>query len=254
MRKGSIKINAVCTSFMEVTFDTAGGATVHFCRTHYGHADDGQHLRMNPEERRTIRQLILEGQTASSIINTMKTKMPQHRHHLLKYGNIRGISSRQSGYTQGGGVAEGGRDQGAFPDVVMSEADQNSLTLQVEKEVEVEAIDRQSPDTPEILDQIQVCNLERLQAEVKAKIEKAFCLASTVTSEETLKYVSQNLDILTDLLESSKDIEVISEPSEPSEDTGQNVVVHKDIDGNTHLLLCSSKSIDDLMCKKKDAA
>ncbi|KAK8401918.1 hypothetical protein O3P69_001195 [Scylla paramamosain] len=253
VRKGSVKINAVCTSFMEVTFGMEGGATVHFCRTHYGHADDGQHLRMNAEERETIRQLILEGQTASSIITTMKTKMPQHRHHLLKYANIRNISIRQNFQTHGKGLAEGDQDQEAFPDVVMSEADQNSPTLQVEKEVEVEAIDRESPDTPEILDHIQACSLERLQAEVKTKVEKVLHLSSTVTSEDTLKYVSENLDFLIDMLESCKDIEVIPDSSEPSEDTGQNVVLHKDIDGNTHLLLCSSKSIDDLMCKKKDA-
>ncbi|MPC21645.1 hypothetical protein E2C01_014636 [Portunus trituberculatus] len=382
-RKRSVKINAVCTSFMEVTFDTAGGATVHFCRTHYGHANDGQHLRLNAEERDSIRQLIQEGHGASSIITTMKTQMPQHRHHLLKYGNIRGIYIRQ---TQGSGLAESDQetfqdavvngdqnsltsplqqphstdmaesDQETFEDAVMNrrqnsltsplqqphstgvveggqviyqnvvmgigsqnsltyslqqpqctgiveggqvmyqnavvnegsqdsltyslqqaqgsgmaecgqvtyqnavvkEGDQDSLTLEVEKEVEVEAIDRQPSDTSEILDldQLQACSVESLKAEVKAKIERAFHLASSVTNEETLKYVSENLDHLTDLLERSRGIEVVSEASKPlaSQDTGQNVVLHKDIDGNTHLLLCSSESIDNLMCKEEDAA
>ena len=238
---------------MEVTFGREGGATVHFCRTHYGHADDGQHLRMNAEERETIRQLVLEGQTATSIIATMKTQMPQHRHHLLKYSNIRNISVRQNLYaTRGRHPTES--NQRVFPEVeVVDEEGQESLVLKVEEEVEVEADGgRVSPaQASNGVELIQNCNLERLQVEVKEKIEKVTRLAAGVTSEATLKYLSENLDFLTDLLENEVDIEVIPDPSEATEGDGQNVVLHKDIDGNTHLLLCSAKSIDDLVCKKK---
>lgn len=261
-RKGSIKINAVCTSFMEVTFGRDGGATAHFCRTHYGHADDGQHLRMNAEERESIRLLILEGYTASAIITTMKTRMPQHRHHLLKYSNIRNISVRQNLFMTRDRDLAGGKRR-VFPGVVVGEAGQDSLTLQVEKEVEVEAeadervmsphtlVLESHSQTSKPLGHIQDCSMEVLQKEVKTKIERISRLAASVTSKDTLKYLSENLDILTNQLENQVHIEVIPEPAEHTEEDGRNVVLHKDIDGNTHVLLCSPKSIEDLVCRKE---
>lgn len=263
-RKGSVKINAVCTSFMEVVFDRSGGATVHFCRTHYGHADDGQHLRLNAEERETIRELILKGYTASSIMATMRTCMPQHRHHLLKYSKIRNISVRQNLFmTRGRDLA--GASRRVFPSDIVDEAGQDSLNLQVEKEVEVEAEQEEkeemSPQTLVLEPHPQVSrtaetdqntdNTEQLQAEVKKKIEKLSCLASSLTSESTLRYLSENLGFLTDLLESETQIEVVTEPSEHVEASEQNVVLQKDIDGNTLVLLCSPKCMDDLVPKKE---
>lgn len=260
-RKGSMKINAVCTSFMEVIFMKDGGATVHFCRTHYGHADDGQHLRMNAEERESIRQLILEGHTASAIIATMKTRMPQHRHHLLKYSKIRNISVRQNLYmTRDRNLAGGSRL--VLPGELVGEAGQDSLSLQVVKEVEVQAEEEvmsshtldlePHPQAPVAAVTTQDSdNVETLQTEVKKRLNKLSCLASSVTSESTLRYLSENLGFLTDLLESESRIEVVTEPSEHSEASDQNVVLHKDIDGNSLVLLCSPRSIDDLVDKKK---
>lgn len=258
-----MKINATCTSFMEVMFSREGGATVHFCRTHYGHADDGQHLRMNAEERESIRELILEGYTASAIITTMKTRMPQHRHHLLKYSKIRNISVRQNLFmTRGRDLARGSRQ--VFPGEVVDDAAQASLNLQVEREEEVEAEEDDDamqasvmvlepyPQAPEAAGTSQECgNTEKLQEEVKKKIEKLSSLSMGVTSESTLRYLSENLSLLTDLLESETQIEVVAEPSEHSEVNEQNVVLHKDRDGNTVVVLCSPKSIEDLVCKKK---
>lgn len=257
-----MKINAVCTSFMEVMFNRNGGATVHFCRTHYGHADDGQHLRMNSEERESIRELILEGHTASAIIATMKTRMPQHRHHLLKYSKIRNISVQQNLFmTRGRDLA--GVSRRVFPGEVVGEIGQESLSLQVEKEVEVKAEEEEDKSSthPQILEphpQVPTAagtnqemeNTERLQAEVKKKIERLSSLTSSVTSHTTLRSLSENLGFLTDLLESETQIEVVTEPSEHSEVSEQNVVFHKDIDGNTLVLLCSPKSIEDLVNKK----
>lgn len=260
-RKGSMKINAVCTSFMEVMFWKDGGATVHFCRTHYGHPDDGKHLRMNTEERERIRQLILEGHTASGIIAIMKTHMPQHRHHLLKYSKIRNISVRQNLYmTRDRNLA--GSSRRVFPGDVLK-TDQIPLNLQVVKEVEVEAEKEeevasstvvlepqpQASEAPVISPDSD--NIESLQTEVKKKIERLSCLASSVMSETTLRYLSENLGFLTNMLESESRIEVVAEPSEHVEASEQSVVLHEDIDGNPLVLLCSPNSIDDLVTKKK---
>lgn len=262
-RKGSMKINAVCTSFMEVIFMKDGGATVHFCRTHYGHADDGQHLRMNSEERESIRQLILEGHTASAIIATMKTRMPQHRHHLLKYSKIRNISVRQNLYmTRDRNLGGGSRP--VFSGELVSDTGQDSISLQVVKEVEVQAEEQEEVMSSHTLDlqphpHSSVApvttqdgdSVQTLQTEVKQRLDKLSSLAASVTSVSCLRYLSENLGFLTDLLENESRIEVVTEPSEHSEAGDQNVVLHKDIDGNSLIILCSPRNIDDLVDKKK---
>lgn len=265
VKKGSMKINGVCTSFMEVMFMKEGGATVHFCRTHYGHDEDGSHLRMNDEERDMIKDLILEGFPAAKIIAIMKTHMPVHRHQLLKYANIRNISVRQNLFmTRGKGLVGGSRRVflRKIPKChLVRPGEDSSMSLQVDNEIEVKA-DLAEADCsyPTLIVQTHsqrnmvfsenVENLKQLRSEIQGKIERISRLASGLVSDTALRHLSENLDNVAKTVENEKHIEVIPEVPETTSISQQNIVLHRDTDGNSVILLCSNKNIDDLVNDK----
>ncbi|XP_071513030.1 uncharacterized protein [Panulirus ornatus] len=265
VKKGSMKINAVCTSFMEVMFMKEGGATVHFCRTHYGHDEDGSHLRMNDEERDMIKDLILEGFPAAKIIAIMKTRMPIHRHQLLKYANIRNISVRQNLFmTRGKGLVGGSRRVflRKIPKclLVRSEGDSN-MSLRVDNEIEVEAdLAEADHSYPTLIVQTHsqrsmvfsenMENVKQLRNEIQAKIERISRLASGLVTDTALRNLSENLDNVARTVENEKHIEVIPEVPETTNINQQNIVLHRDTDGNSVILLCSNRNIDDLVDEK----
>ncbi|KAG7170046.1 uncharacterized protein LOC121864972 [Homarus americanus] len=264
MKKGSMKINAVCTSFMEVMFMKEGGATVHFCRTHYGHDEDGSHLRMNNEERDMIKDLILEGFSASKIIAIMKTRMPVHRHQLLKYANIRNISVRQNLFmTRGKGLV--GSSRRVFlrkipKCLLVRPGEDSSMSLQVENEIEVEAEMAEADSSyPTLIVQTysqgnvfreNIEKLKELRNEIQTKIERISRLASGLVSDTALRRLSESLDNVAKNIENEKHIEVIPESPDTTSVKQQNIVLHKDTDGNSVLLLCSNKNIEDLVDSK----
>nr|XP_053632295.1 uncharacterized protein LOC128688425 isoform X1 [Cherax quadricarinatus] len=260
VKKNSMKINAVCTSFMEVIFLKEGGATVHFCRTHYGHDEDGSHLRMNTEEKEMIKELILEGYSASKIIAIMKMRMPTHRHQLLKYANVRNISVRQNLFmTRGKGLV--GSSRRVFlrkipKCLLVRPGEDSSMSLQVENEIEVKAeISEADNSHPTLIIQTysqennEHQELKQLRNDIQTKIERISRLTSGLVSDTALRHLGESLDSITKALEKEKRIEVIPENSEATS-IKQNIILHKDPDGNTVLLLCSNKNIEDLVADK----
>lgn len=262
-KKGSMKINGMCTSFMEVTFLREGGATVYFCKTHYGHEDDGFHQRMNSKEKTMITDLIRSGYTIFQIIEIMKTKMPLHRHQVLKQNNIRHLAAKQNLFItrsyRKGSVKK-------LPGKFSVTSDVPSISLQVENETEVEAElpetvstnvtivdvqDIKTEEAPKSHTEIEVHGsvdeVEKLRNEIQMKIERISRLTVGLVSENALRQLCDNLDDVTRMLETEKHIEVISENCECICDDQQNVILHEDVGGNSVLLYCSDKNIEDLV-------
>ncbi|XP_068218265.1 uncharacterized protein [Palaemon carinicauda] len=259
-RRGSMKINAVCTSFMGVRFFKEGGALVHFCRTHYGHKDGNANasIRMNDDERSMIKALIVKGLNASEIIAAMKTKLPVHRHQLLKYGNIRNVSVRQNLLLNKSKAFSSQNDllfDSNKCEHSMKSCDM-AMNLKVENEVEIEAgfilepeIERCSSTissqqhNSEISENIQTCTEEQLRSYVVAKAQEISKLAAGFVSRTSLVILNQKLDSILNYMNEEEHIQIIPDEMESSGECDQIKPMFEDQSGNSISLLCTDKEI-----------
>ncbi|XP_064087843.1 uncharacterized protein LOC135202394 [Macrobrachium nipponense] len=263
-RRGSMKINAVCTSFMSAKFFKEGGAVVHFCRTHYGHKEDNAGIRMNDDERNMIKSLIIKGLTASEIITTMKARLPAHRHQLIKYGNIRNVSVRQNLQLN---RSKGLHSKNDF--VLESNKYDNSIkscdiamNLKVENEVEIEAgflepeIEISFPSVSsqkhnsEVSVSFQTYTKEQLRSDVVTKAQKISELAVGLVSKTSLVILSQKLDSILNYMNDEEQIQIIPDKMESSSSCDQIKHMFDDQSGNSISLLCSDRDVNELSSVK----
>lgn len=260
MKRESIKINGVCTSFMKVLFEK-DKSVVNFCRTHYGHPEDAKYLRMNDKEKLLIEALIIQGLTAAQIISIMKTKIPPDRHQLLKYSNIRNISQKKNLFLS--------RRLYSFPrklsvdefilEGMQSKSDDSSLNLLVDNEVEVQEqhiLDESFQDSYNSVykiemhskaddhqHQLQLREMELLRSEIHYKIERLANLTKGFNSIGSLKSLNSDLDTFIEKVDAKKDIELIKEEDLSTDNEVipiecKNIAFSKDDDGNSVTVVC----------------
>lgn len=246
-RSSSGKINGVCTSFMVATFAREGGATVYFCRTHYGHSLDSYRPKMTQKEQLTIKNMIVAGNSASEIVASLKTSLPANRHHVIKYANIHNIATRHNLCLTPGRSTDSGCRLGMLAATQGSLAHPEDL-LKVEEEVEVveeevegvmedwtidTELETATSDNPMIhvehssekkLEMEVICNpislteptVSSLQEQVMSKVSRVSTLAAGMTSRSVLTQLSEKLDNLLADLESTMCIKVAPSESEKS--------------------------------------
>lgn len=248
-RSSSGKINAVCTSFMVATFAREGGATVYFCRTHYGHTLDSYRPKMTEKEQLTIKNMIVAGNSASEIVASLKTSLPANRHHVIKYANIHNIATRHNLRLTPGRSTDSACQLGMLTATQGSLAHPEDL-LKVEEEVEVveEEVEGVMEDTMEDwtveteletatsgspmihvehssdknLEMEVICNpaslteptVTSLQEQVMLKVSRVSTLAAGTNSRSVLTQLSEKLDNLLADLQSNMCIKVVPSESE----------------------------------------
>ncbi|KAK4295346.1 hypothetical protein Pmani_032084 [Petrolisthes manimaculis] len=253
-RSSSGKINAVCTSFMVATFAREGGASVQFCRTHYGHTLDSYQPKMTQTEQLAIKNMIAAGNSAHEIVASLKVSLPTNRHHVVKYSNIHNIATRHNLHLMPGRSTDSTRRLGMLAATQASLAQPEDL-LKVEEEVEIveeeevevegvmegtmedwtvdTELDTATSDSPmthlehspdKYLEMEIICNppslteptITSLQEQVMSKVSQVSTLTAGMTSKSALMQLNEKLDNLLADLESNVCVSLVPSESEKS--------------------------------------
>ena len=159
---------------------------------------------MNDVERAIIKDLVVKGLTASEIITEMKSRLPTHRHHLLRYANVRNVSVRHNlPLTKGKGFPN--KDE-----LVLKTDCDNGINLVVDNEVEIEDVVKHEITSETVscrehnIKYNQTRTVEQLHDEIAEKAQEILKAASCLVSKSSLISLSGKLtDILNDLNEGS---------------------------------------------------
>ncbi|KAK7026888.1 hypothetical protein SK128_012651 [Halocaridina rubra] len=255
----SMKINAVCSSFMNVTFHKKGGASVFFCKTHYGHKDEHSFrcTRLSAYERNMMKKMILDGLTASEIISRMKTQIPEHRHHLLKTSSICNITARQNLPT--------GKEEGTLKCASTKKTSNSSVSsiscdflidLKVDNEIEIETGDEE-PAVSSVIEEtqnpthdIQTIDgnyIKVLRNHVLEKAQQISRLALDLTLQELSSLNNKLSTVLKDIDgKNHLDIEILSDMDDSGVEYDENNLVYEDQHGHSVYLKCSNKDVNEL--------
>lgn len=92
--QGTKKIGFSCTSTIKVT-KLQGIFCVRFCKTHYGHTTEVEHVNLSVVDRQEIADMLAQGLTVDEILDKYKASVDGDlkRIHLLKRKDIRNIAA-----------------------------------------------------------------------------------------------------------------------------------------------------------------